>query len=65
MLGSASLLAELGLCMQAGDHPTLVGPGGAGKTALAVAAAGDGAAGFADGAWWVDLAAPRDSAQVP
>jgi predicted ATPase/DNA-binding winged helix-turn-helix (wHTH) protein len=35
---------------------TLKGPGGAGKSAVALAAARCAAPGFRDGAWWIDLA---------
>jgi predicted ATPase/DNA-binding CsgD family transcriptional regulator len=44
---------------------SLVGPGGVGKTRLAVRAATDLARGFADGAWLVELAEVRDPALVP
>jgi hypothetical protein len=37
---------------------TLTGPGGSGKTRLALAAAHEAAKGYEDGAWWVELAAP-------
>ena len=42
-----------------------MGPGGVGKTRLAVRIATDLARGFADGAWLVELADIRDAALVP
>jgi predicted ATPase/class 3 adenylate cyclase len=39
---------------------TLIGPGGIGKTRLALQAAGALADSYADGVWWVPLAALRD-----
>ncbi|MGH2557586.1 MAG: ATP-binding protein [Thermomicrobiales bacterium] len=44
---------------------TLTGPGGVGKTRLAIAAATDLATHTADGAYFVSLAATRDAALVP
>lgn len=43
---------------------TITGPGGAGKTRLAQRVAAEALAGFADGAWWVELAEIRDPAIV-
>jgi predicted ATPase/two-component SAPR family response regulator len=39
---------------------TLTGPGGCGKTRLALAAVSAGAADFPDGVWWVDLSTLAD-----
>lgn len=44
---------------------TLVGPGGVGKTSLALACAGELVPSFADGVWLVDLSALEEHSQVP
>ena len=57
-------LAELRRALSDGRLVSLVGPGGVGKTRLALRAATDLGRGFDHGAWWVDLAEVRDAAQV-
>ncbi len=44
---------------------TLTGPGGCGKTRLALQAAGAPLSPFADGRWWVDLASTCETSLVP
>ena len=44
---------------------TLTGPGGTGKTRLALQAAAEASDRYPDGTWWVPLAALRDPATVP
>ncbi len=43
---------------------TLVGPGGTGKTRLALKAATEVLSGFADGVWWIELAALEREEQI-
>jgi predicted ATPase/class 3 adenylate cyclase len=65
-LGREAELAELSVLLRRDDLRlvTLTGPGGTGKTRLALQAVADAADGFPDGVWWVPLAALRDPALV-
>lgn len=65
LLGRHKELAELLEMAAAGRLVTLTGPGGSGKTRLALALAGDLSDGYRDGAWWVPLAAVTDPGLVP
>jgi predicted ATPase/DNA-binding CsgD family transcriptional regulator len=63
-VGRRRELSELRSALAKARLVSLVGPGGVGKTRLALRAATDLGRGFADGAWWVDLAEIRDAALV-
>jgi predicted ATPase/class 3 adenylate cyclase len=65
-LGREDELAEvLSLLSSEGTRLlTLTGPGGTGKTRLALQAAAEASEAFPDGVWWVPLAPLRDSALV-
>jgi len=63
-VGRRRELAEIRKTLADARLVSLVGPGGVGKTRLAVRMATDLRRGFADGAWWVELAEIRDAALV-
>ncbi|TMF95041.1 MAG: LuxR family transcriptional regulator [Chloroflexi bacterium] len=63
-IGRRRELAEVREKLGAARLISLVGPGGVGKTRLAVRIAADLARGFRDGAWLVELADVRDPALV-
>src|SRR6202022_573177 len=63
-VGRRRELGEIRKQLTTGRLVSLVGPGGVGKTRLALRAAGDLGRGFADGAWVVELAEVRDAALV-
>jgi predicted ATPase/DNA-binding CsgD family transcriptional regulator len=63
-VGRRRELAETRKTLAGARLVSLVGPGGVGKTRLAVRMATDLQRGFANGAWWVDLAEIRDATLV-
>src|SRR5262245_6995739 len=63
-IGRRHELAEIRKRLTEARLVSLVGPGGVGKTRLALRAATDLARGFPDGAWLVELADLRDPALV-
>ena len=63
-IGRRRELAEVRKKLAAARLVSLVGPGGVGKTRLAIRAAADLGRGFSDGAWLVELAEVRDPALV-
>lgn len=63
-VGRASERAALAEAVTAHRQVSAVGPGGVGKTRLALAVAADTAGRFADGVWFVDLVPITDPAMV-
>ena len=63
-VGRRRELAEIRKKLSTARVVSLVGPGGVGKTRLAIRAAADLGRGFSDGAWLVELADLRDAALV-
>ena len=63
-IGRRRELAELRKKLTAARLVSLVGPGGVGKTRLAIRIATDLGRGFPDGAWLVELAEVQDPALV-
>jgi predicted ATPase/DNA-binding CsgD family transcriptional regulator len=63
-IGRAQERAELREAVGAHRQVTAVGPGGVGKTRLALAVAADLAGDFEDGVWFVDLVPVTDPAMV-
>jgi predicted ATPase/DNA-binding CsgD family transcriptional regulator len=64
-VGRRRELAEIRTKLATARLVSLVGPGGVGKTRLALRAAADLSRGYGDGAWLVELAEVRDAALVP
>jgi predicted ATPase/class 3 adenylate cyclase len=64
LVGRESESAEAGALMRSHRLVTLTGPGGSGKTRLALHLAADAAEEFPDGVFWVPLQAIRDPAIV-
>ena len=63
-IGRESALEEVGSLIRSSRLVTLAGPGGSGKTRLAIEAAGRAAGAFPDGVWWVDLSSIADPSLV-
>jgi predicted ATPase/DNA-binding CsgD family transcriptional regulator len=63
-IGRRHLLQEIKSALTRARMVTLVGPGGVGKTRLAIRSAADLRRGIADGVWLVELAGLQDSALV-
>lgn len=64
-IGRAWELAEVASALGRARLVTLTGPGGCGKTSLAIAAAGNAAENYPDGVWFVDLGPLSSSDLVP
>ncbi|HEU4348863.1 MAG TPA: LuxR C-terminal-related transcriptional regulator, partial [Actinoplanes sp.] len=63
-IGRVRERAELGETVKKHRQVTAVGPGGVGKTRLALAVAAEAAGDFADGVWFVDLVPITDPGRV-
>jgi DNA-binding winged helix-turn-helix (wHTH) protein len=65
VIGRAEIVATAASRVSQRRFLTIVGPGGIGKTTVAVAAAEAMSASYADGAWFVGLASLLDATLVP
>jgi class 3 adenylate cyclase len=65
LIGRESALGEVATALKAHPVVTLTGPGGVGKTRLALEVAGRVADSFPDGVWLFELATVADPAAVP
>ncbi|MFP3992299.1 BTAD domain-containing putative transcriptional regulator [Streptomyces sp. E11-3] len=63
LVGRSDSVAKVRALLETGRLVTLTGPGGVGKTRLAVEVAAQAAESFADGAWLVELAAQTGPAR--
>ena len=65
LIGRSSQLRKVSGLLAHSRLATLTGPGGVGKTRLALQAASEAANGFADGVWLVELASLHDADLMP
>jgi predicted ATPase/DNA-binding SARP family transcriptional activator len=65
LVGRAAAVAGVRARLASARLVTLTGPGGVGKTRLAIEAAAQLAGTFPDGTWLVELAAPGDPGEAP
>ena len=64
-VGRERELKRAAALLRQGRLVTLTGPGGSGKSRLALALAHEVQLEFPDGAWWIDLASVMDAERVP
>jgi predicted ATPase len=65
LVGRKAELADIAGLLGSSRLVTVLGPGGVGKTRVALAAAAGAAAGYPDGAWIAELSGLRDPALLP
>jgi predicted ATPase len=65
LVGRRDELARLAVVLAQSRLVTIVGPGGVGKTRVALATAAQAATGYRDGPWIVELSGLRDPALLP
>lgn len=64
LIGRRDIVVRLSAQITRDRSLTVVGPGGIGKTAVALAVAQEVAASYRDGTWWIDLAASENPQHV-
>jgi predicted ATPase len=65
LVGRRAELTQLAAVLARSRLVTIVGPGGVGKTRVALATAAQAAAGYRDGPWIIELSGLRDPALLP
>ena len=64
LIGRNEIVARLSAQISRDRVVSVVGPGGVGKTAVALTVAVEAAPGFRHGAWWIDLASAENAQHV-